>query len=209
MAKPRRTQDRQDYYYWEAKKKGYRSRAAFKLLQMNKTFKLIKKGSKVLDLGASPGGWSQVAVELGAEVVAVDINPMPPIEGVTFIQGDITKEETLEKIKAVSREYDAVICDASPKITGHWSIDHLISMDLARAAFNIARQVLKPGGNFVVKMFQGEEIQKVFNEFKPYFRFKKLHSPPASRKRSAEIYFIGKRFKKIKTYYIVPPEEQE
>jgi len=204
MTKPRRSQDRQDYYYWEAKKKGYRSRAAFKLLQMNKTFKLIKKGSKVLDLGASPGGWSQVVAELGAEVVAVDIIPMQPIEGVTFIQGDITQEETLEKIKAVSKEYDVVVCDASPKITGHWTIDHLRSMDLARAAFRIARHVLKPGGNFVVKMFQGEEIQKVFNEFKPYFRFKKFHSPQASRKRSAEVYFIGKGFKRLKTYYFVP-----
>ena len=195
MKKPRRSQDRQDYYYWEAKKKGYRSRAAFKLLQMNRTFGLIKKGYYVLDLGASPGGWSQVAVELGAKVVAVDINPMPPIEGVTFIRGDITEKETLEKIKEISPEYDAVICDASPKITGKWTIDHLISMDLARAAFNIAKEVLKPGGNFVVKMFQGEEIQKVYEEFKPYFYFKKFHSPPASRKRSAEVYFVGKRFK--------------
>ncbi len=197
--KPRRSRDRQDYYYWEAKKKGYRSRAAFKLLQMNRTFGLIKNGYAVLDLGASPGGWSQVAVELGAEVVvAVDIKSMPPIEGVVFIRGDITKEETLEKIKEVRPEYDAVICDASPKITGNWTIDHLLSMDLARAAFNIAKQVLKPGGNFVVKMFQGEEIQNVYNEFKRYFYFKKFHSPPASRKRSAEVYFIGKRFKGLK-----------
>jgi len=207
MAKPRRKKDRQDYYYWEAKKRGYRSRAAFKLIQMNKTFKLIKKGSKVLDLGASPGGWSQVAAGLGAEVVAVDINSMTLIEGVTFIRGDITKDETLEKIKAVSREYDVVICDASPKITGHWTVDHLLSMDLARAAFRIARLVLKPGGNFVVKMFQGEEAQKVFNEFKSYFRFKKFHSPRASRKRSAEVYFIGKGFRRLKTCILSPEVE--
>jgi 23S rRNA (uridine2552-2'-O)-methyltransferase len=189
-------QDRQDYYYWKAKKLGYRSRAAFKLLQMNKTFKLIREGDYVLDLGASPGGWSQVAAELGARVVAVDINPMKPIEGVTFIRGDITKPETLEEIKKIVEEYDVVLCDASPKISGKWTIDHLLSVDLARSAFNIAKQVLKPGGNFVVKIFQGEEIQNVYNEFKPFFRFKKFHSPKASRKKSAEIYFVGKGFRK-------------
>jgi len=191
-----RKKDRQDYYYWQAKKLGYRSRAAFKLLQMNRTFKLIKEGDWVLDLGASPGGWSQVAVELGARVVAVDINPMKPIEGVTFIRGDITKPETLEEIRKVREEFDVVLCDASPKISGKWTIDHLLSIDLARAAFSIAKQVLKEGGSFVVKIFQGEEIQNIFNEFKPFFRFKKFHSPKASRKSSAEIYFVGKGFKK-------------
>ena len=187
--------DRQDYYYWQAKKKGYRSRAAFKLLQMNRTFKLIKEGDVVLDLGASPGGWSQVAVELGARVVAVDIAPMSPIEGVTFIRGDITEPETLEKIREVYERYDVVISDASPKITGKWTIDHLRSIDLAKASFEIAKAVLRQGGNFVVKVFQGEEIQNFFNELKPYFRFKKFHSPKDSRKRSAEIYFVGKGFK--------------
>ncbi len=187
--------EHRDHYYWQAKKVGYRSRAAFKLLQMNKTFKLIKEGDSVLDLGASPGGWSQVAVELGARVVAVDISPMNPIEGVTFIRGDITDPETLEKIKNVCREYDVVISDASPKITGKWTIDHLRSIDLAKASFEIAKSVLRQGGNFVVKVFQGEEIQNFFNDLKPYFHFKKFHSPKASRKRSAEIYFIGKGFK--------------
>ncbi len=191
----RRKRDRQDYYYWQAKKLGYRSRAAFKLLQMNKTFKIIREGDWVLDLGASPGGWSQVAVELGAKVVAVDINPMKPIEGVEFIRGDITKPETLEEIRRIRKEFDVVLCDASPKITGKWTIDHLLSIDLARAAFNIAKRVLRDGGSFVVKVFQGEEIQNLFNEFKPFFRFKKFHSPKASRKSSAEIYFVGKGFR--------------
>lgn len=197
MIKLYRMRDQKDYYYWLAKRKGYRSRASFKLLQMNKTFKLIKEGDKVLDLGASPGGWSQVAVELGASlVVAVDINPMKPIEGVEFIRGDITKSETIEKIREISSEFDVVISDASPKISGIWTIDHLRSVDLALASFRIAKELLKPGGNFIVKIFQGEEIQNVFNEFKKYFRFKKFHSPKASRKKSAEIYFVGKGFKK-------------
>ena len=197
MIKLYRMRDQKDYYYWLAKRKGYRSRASFKLLQMNKTFKLIKEGDKVLDLGASPGGWSQVAVELGASlVVAVDINPMKPIEGVEFIKGDITKSETIEKIREISDEFDVVMSDASPKISGIWTIDHLRSVDLALASFRIAKELLKPGGNFIVKIFQGEEIQNVFNEFKKYFRFKKFHSPKASRKKSAEIYFVGKGFKK-------------
>jgi len=198
MIKLYRMRDQKDYYYWLAKRKGYRSRASFKLLQMNKTFKLIKEGDKVLDLGASPGGWSQVAVELGASlVVAVDINPMKPIEGVEFIRGDITKSETIEKIREISDEFDVVMSDASPKISGIWTIDHLRSVDLALASFRIAKELLKPGGNFIVKIFQGEEIQNVFNEFKKYFRFKKFHSPKASRKKSAEIYFVGKGFKKL------------
>ena len=190
--------DKQDYYYWKAKREGYRSRAAYKLLQMNRTFKLIKEGDMVLDLGAAPGGWSQVAAELGAKVVAVDINPMPPLENVIFIRGDITLQETIEKIKGVSPTFDVVMSDASPKISGKWTIDHLRSVDLARASFSIAKEVLKPGGNFVVKVFQGEDIQRFFNELKPYFRFKKFHSPRASRKRSSEVYFVGKRFRGVR-----------
>ncbi|AIY89699.1 RlmE family RNA methyltransferase [Geoglobus acetivorans] len=192
--KPRRVEDRQDHYYWRAKKEGYRSRAAYKLKQMNAKFGLIKPGYWVLDLGASPGGWSQVAAELGASVVAIDLSPMKDIEGVTFIQGDMTSEETWEKIREIRDRFDVVISDASPKITGHWDIDHYRSVELVEAAFTIAKKFLKPGGNFVVKMFQGEETPKLFAEFKKHFRFKKLHSPPASRKRSSEIYFIGKGF---------------
>jgi 23S rRNA (uridine2552-2'-O)-methyltransferase len=196
MAKPRRTRDRQDYYYWKAKEKGYRSRAAFKLIQINKKFNLIKSGYKVLDLGASPGGWSQVATELGAEVVAIDINPMPPMDGVTIIRGDITKEETIKAVRDLKIEFDAVISDASPKLTGKWTIDHLLSIDLAKASFEFAKLFLRRGGNFLVKVFQGEEIESFYREVAPKFRFKKFHSPQASRKRSSEVYFIGKGFRK-------------
>jgi len=190
--------DKRDHYYWEAKKLGYRSRAAFKLKQMNRDFKLIRRGDIVLDLGATPGGWSQVAVELGAEVVAVDINPMEKLEGVIFIQADITEESLVDTLLEISEYYDVVMSDASPKISGVWTVDHLRSIDLAKASFRIAQQVLRPGGNFLVKVFQGEEIQNFYNELKPYFGFKKFHSPKASRKSSAEVYFIGKGFKGLK-----------
>lgn len=190
--------DKRDHYYWEAKKLGYRSRAAFKLKQMNRDFRLIRKGDIVLDLGASPGGWSQVAVELGAEVIAVDINPMEKLEGVTFIQADITDESLVDTLLELSDYYDVVMSDASPKISGVWTVDHLRSVDLAKASFRIAQQVLRLGGNFLVKVFQGEEIQNFYNELKPHFSFKKFHSPKASRKSSAEIYFIGKGFKGLR-----------
>jgi len=190
--------NRKDYYYRLAKKRGYRSRAAFKLLQINRTFRLIKKSDFVLDLGASPGGWSQVAIELGARVVAVDLIPMEKIEGVKFILGDIRSNKTLEMIKKVRDKYDVVISDASPKITGKWDIDHLKSIELAEASFKIAKEVLKFNGNFLVKVFQGREIKNFFNKLKIYFKFKKFHTPKASRKRSSEVYFIGKGFKRSK-----------
>jgi 23S rRNA (uridine2552-2'-O)-methyltransferase len=192
--RPRRT-DRKDHYYWKAKEEGYRSRAAFKLLQINRKFNLIKHGYKVLDLGSSPGGWSQVAVELGASVVAIDLKPMQPIEGVRFIRGDIMKEETFRAVEDLGIEFDAVISDASPKLTGKWTIDHLLSIDLAKASFEFARNFLRHGGNFLVKVFQGERIEDFYKEIAPKFHFKKFHSPQASRKRSAEIYFIGKGFR--------------
>ncbi|RLI84097.1 23S rRNA (uridine(2552)-2'-O)-methyltransferase, partial [Archaeoglobales archaeon] len=169
---------------------------AFKLIQINKRFNLIKSGYKVLDLGASPGGWSQVAANIGAEVIAIDINPMPPIEGITFIKGDITQQETVKAVKDLQIEFDAVISDASPKLTGKWTIDHLLSIDIAKASFNFAKLFLRRGGNFLVKVFQGEEIQSFYREVAPKFRFKKFHSPQASRKRSAEIYFVGKGFRR-------------
>ncbi len=190
--------DKRDHYYWEAKKQGYRSRAAFKLKQINRDFRLIRKGDLVLDLGATPGGWSQVAVEFGAKVVAVDINPMEKLEGVIFIQADITDESLVDTLLELSDYYDVVMSDASPKITGIWTVDHLRSVDLAKASFKIAQQVLRPGGNFLVKVFQGEEIQNFYNELKHHFSFKKFHSPKASRKSSAEVYFVGKGFKGLR-----------
>ncbi|MEM4575209.1 MAG: RlmE family RNA methyltransferase, partial [Archaeoglobaceae archaeon] len=138
---------------------------------------------------------------------AVDINPMEKLEGVTFIQADIMDENLVKKLLEISDYYDVVMSDASPKITGIWTIDHLRSIDLARASFRIAKEVLRPNGNFLVKIFQGEEIQNFYNELKPCFAFKKFHSPKASRKSSAEIYFIGKGFKKFDHSKIAPKSE--
>jgi 23S rRNA (uridine2552-2'-O)-methyltransferase len=186
-----------DYYFKLAKKEGYRSRAAFKLKQINKKFKVIGSESIVVDLGASPGGWSQVASEItSGKVVAVDISPMPPLDGVEFLRGDITNEETLNQLKEIVKEADVVICDASPNLSGRWSYDHARSIFLAENALKIAENLLKEKGNFVVKVFQGDLLPSYVREVKSKFYFVKLHGPKASRKESAEIYVVAKGFKK-------------
>ncbi len=185
-----------DYYFKLAKKQGYRSRAAYKLKQINKRFGVIKKGYTVVDLGASPGGWSQVASELsGGKVVAVDISPMKPIEGVEFLRGDITSASTIKALKDMIKEADVVLCDAAPNLSGRWSYDHARSVELAESALKIARVLLKPGGNFVVKVFQGDLLNDYVKNVREGFRYVKLHSPQASRKESAEIYVIAKKYK--------------
>ncbi len=187
--------DQKDYYYKRAKDEGYRARSAYKLKQINEKFRIIKKGSTVVDLGAAPGGWLQVAKELsGGLVVGVDIENIEPIEGVTTIKGDITDEETLERIRdAIGGSADVVISDAAPNLSGIWDVDHARSVDLARAALRIAKQLLRPGGNFLVKVFQGDMFNEYLGEVKREFSSVHSYAPPASRKESAEIYVIGKK----------------
>ncbi len=199
--------DRRDYFYRKAKKEGYRSRAAFKLKQISERFNLIRKGDTVIDLGAAPGGWLQVAKELsGGRVIGVDILPIEEIEGVETIKGDIRLEATVEKIREkIETPYlntgtkgkkdgaDVVICDAAPNLSGNWSYDHARSIDLATSAFECARKILKPGGNFAVKVFQGDMFPGFIDQVRRYFVKVQAFSPEASRKQSAEIYVIGKQ----------------
>ncbi len=189
---------KRDGYYRQAKKVGYRSRSAFKLKQINDRYKVISSRDKVIDLGAAPGGWSQVAKEIvGGKgvVVGVDIQKIEPIEGVTFLKGDLTKSETLENISSIVTNVDVVISDMSPNITGNYSMDHARSIDLAEKALETAKNLLKEDGNFVVKVFQGDLFEDFLKEIKSLFRFTKVHSPKASRKSSSEVYVIGKGFK--------------
>lgn len=186
--------DRRDYFYKKAQKEGYRSRAAYKLKQISERFNLINKGSTVVDLGAAPGGWCQVAQELsGGKVVGVDILHIKEIEGVETIKGDIRLDSTVEKIREpINKEgADVVLCDAAPNLSGNWSYDHARSIDLASSALECAKKILKPGGGFAVKVFQGDMFPGFMNTVRG--RFKKVHafSPQASRKQSAEIYVIG------------------
>lgn len=187
--------DRRDYFYRKAKDEGYRSRAAFKLKQINQKFNIIKKRDTVVDLGAAPGGWLQVAKELsGGGVVGVDILPIEAIDGVYTIKGDIRLDATVEKIRRCIKKEgaDVVICDAAPNLSGNWSYDHARSIDLATSALECARKILKPGGNFAVKVFQGDMFHEFLEKVRQHFVKVKAFSPEASRKQSAEIYVIGK-----------------
>jgi len=185
--------DRRDFFYKLAKVDGYRSRAAYKLKQINERFKIIKNGDAVVDLGASPGGWLQVAKELsGGKVVGVDILPIEEIEGVDIIKGDIRLDRTIEKIRGkIAGKADVVICDAAPNMSGSWSYDHARSIDLATSAFECARKLLKNGGSFAVKVFQGDMFPNYLNKVRGCFGKVQAFSPEASRAQSAEIYVIG------------------
>lgn len=184
---------RRDYYYRKAKEEGYRSRAAYKLKHINKRFGIIKKGDTVVDLGAAPGGWLQVAKQLsGGKVVGVDIHSIKKINGVVTIKGDIRLSSTVEKIKEEIDKADVVICDAAPDLSGNWSYDHARSMDIAISALECAVKLLRPKGVFVVKVFQGDMYVDFIKMVRKYFAKVKAFSPEASRKHSAEMYVIGK-----------------
>ncbi|MDG6219907.1 MAG: RlmE family RNA methyltransferase [Candidatus Thermoplasmatota archaeon] len=189
-----------DPYHRLAKKENYRSRAAYKLKQINEKYGIIRKGDVVVDLGASPGGWSQVALEIvGAEgvVVGVDLQPTAEMEGCTFIRGDMTTKETMalvmEKIRGYGKEsVGVVISDMSPNISGNYDVDQANSIYLARMALEFAMETLHPGGNIICKTFQGSDTEEFLAEVRAAFRSVRRYSPPASRKSSSEIYVIGK-----------------
>lgn len=188
--------NRRDFFYRKAKDEGYRSRAAYKLQQINEKFQIIRKNDTVVDLGAAPGGWLQVAYELsGGRVVGVDLLRIKDIEGVDTIKGDIRRDETVGKIRELIGEdgADAVICDAAPNLSGNWSYDHARSIDLATSALECALKILKLGGVFAVKVFQGDMFPDFINKVRGYFVKVQAFSPEASRSQSAEIYVIGRR----------------
>jgi 23S rRNA (uridine2552-2'-O)-methyltransferase len=192
--------NRKDYYYRRAKQEKYRSRAAYKLKQLNGKFKIIKKGDTVLDLGAAPGGWMQVLRELvGSKglVLGVDLNEVKPLESpnTRSIKGDFTTPEAIEQIKNEIKKSDVVVSDASPDISGVWDIDHIRSVELSRGALRLAKDVLKPGGNFLIKVFQGSEVDDFYREVKAAFNYSKRTKPKASRDSSSEIYIVGKGLK--------------
>ena len=187
--------DQRDYYYRLAKEEGYRARSAYKLLQINEKFHIIKRGDSVVDLGAAPGGWLQVAAKLsGGKIVGVDLEGIAPIPGVKTFQADITSESTVDLVKeALGGDADVVICDAAPNLTGAWHRDHAVSVDLARSALKMAKKLLRPRGNFVVKVFQGDMFLDYLNEVRKEFSSVHAHSPLASRKESAETYVVAKK----------------
>lgn len=187
--------DQKDYYYRKAKEEGYRARSAYKLLQINEKFNVIRKDDSVVDLGAAPGGWLQVAQKLsGGKIVGVDLEGIARIPGVVTFRADITAESTLDLVKgALGGDADVVICDAAPNLSGAWDRDHAISIDLASSALEMAQKLLRPRGNFVVKVFQGDMFSDYLNKVRREFVAVHAHSPAASRKESAETYVVGKK----------------
>ena len=192
---------RKDYFYLKAKEEDYRSRAAYKLIQTAQKYQFIKPCDVVVDLGAAPGGWLQVARKIvGTKgfVLGVDLVDIKPLEytNVITIVGDITEPETANRIEAIlPRKADVVISDVSPHVSGIWEVDHARQIDLAHKSMQIVSLVLKGNGNFFVKVFQGELFNGFLNSVKKSFIGVKVIKPRASRKESAEIYILGLGFK--------------
>jgi len=186
-----------DPYVREAQRLGYRSRAAFKLKELDEKVSLIKKGMSVIDLGAAPGGWSQVAVEKGADkVIALDLLAIDPIPGVTLLQMDFMDDDAPEAlVMALEGGADMVLSDMAPNTTGHRNTDHIRIMMLAEAAYDFAAQVLKPGGAFVTKVFQGGAQSELLVLLKQNFEKVRHIKPPSSRKDSSEQYVVATGFR--------------
>ena len=189
-----------DPYVKQAQKEGYRARSSYKLLELNERDRLIRPGMRVLDLGSAPGGWSQVAAALvGAKgrVLATDILPMEPLKNVDFIQGDFREETVLERILAHldGAQVDLIISDIAPNISGISSADQAASIYLLELALDMARRVLKPGGNFVAKMFQGAGSDEYLKELRGAFDKVTIRKPEASRPRSREVYVVARGFR--------------
>jgi 23S rRNA (uridine2552-2'-O)-methyltransferase len=195
------SEKKREHFYKEAKRVGYRARSAYKLKQIQNKFKILKKGNVVVDLGAAPGGWSQVAKEIVGEegtVIGMDISPIKPITGVTFLEGDITEEISVKGLIDIleDKKVDVVLSDMSPDISGNYSIDHARSIYLSQQALTTAVMLLKNNGNFLCKVFSGEELKDFTEKIKERFQNVRPFSPPASRKSSSEIYIVAKSFKK-------------
>ncbi|MCQ2055851.1 MAG: RlmE family RNA methyltransferase [archaeon] len=189
---------RREHYHKLAKKEGYRSRASFKIMQIDDHFNIFRRGNSIVDLGASPGGWLQVARErVGASgvVIGVDLKPIKPIKGVTTIVGDITDNNTVfELLNKLKGKADIVLSDMAPNVTGCYSIDHARSVYLCMSAVNICNLILKMNGQFVTKVFMGNMFNILMNRLKTHFQSVKIYSPDASRPTSSEVYIISKGF---------------
>lgn len=192
---------KKDQYYRLAKIRGYRSRSAYKLQQANRTYELVRPGDKVVDLGAQPGGWLQVAREaVGPEglVLGIDIKEIQPLfsANVKLLQMDVYSEDIADRIIAeLDGPANAVLSDLAPTIIGAWDVDHARQVDLARRALEITEKVLNHKGNALIKLFHGPELKKLQDDAALLFERSRLLKPKASRPESSEIYFLGLRFK--------------
>ncbi len=191
-----------DPYVAEAKRRGYRSRAAFKLQQLDDKLHVLKPGARVIDLGAAPGGWTQVAVERvkGGQIVALDISEMQPIPGATILHADFLASEAPALVQgALGGPADVVLSDMAPPATGQRDLDHLRIMNLVEAALALAVDVLKPGGAFITKLIQGGGEQAFVAELRRRFTTVRRIKPPSSRQDSAEFFIAATGFKRSGT----------
>ena len=190
---------RRDQYRRLAKDQGYRARSAYKLLQMNRSYRIIKKGDKVVDLGCAPGGWLQVALkEVGSsgKVIGVDLKPVTPVAGATILQGSIENPNVLSKIaEFLGYKADVILSDMAPNVSGVWDIDHARQISLSTIALGFARQVLRVGGSSVFKIFEGEMLKEFKSELRKSFGKVLLSKPSASRQESSELYIVCLDFK--------------
>lgn len=189
-----------DTYYKKAKQEGYRSRAAYKLVELQERFRIFKAGQLVVDLGAAPGGWMQVAAKLvgpSGKVLGVDLQPIEPFhqKNIIIVQGDITVPETEQRImEYLGRPVDSVISDVAPKLTGIRDTDEARSLELNRTALGVAKRLLRAGGSFLIKSFVSEELRIFSTELEKQFGSLQRTRPDASRKGSSEIYFFAKDY---------------
>lgn len=188
-----------DEYVKKSQKDGYRSRAIYKLKEIQEKDRIILPGHTVVDLGAAPGGWSQYATELVGQkgrVIASDILPIDPLPFVEFVVGDFREDEVLQELLTLlgDNKADLVISDMAPNISGMEAVDQPRSIYLCELALEMAQQVLKPGGDFVVKLFQGEGSEDFLKQVRNHFKRVKIRKPSASRPRSREVYVLAQSF---------------
>ena len=185
---------RRDQYRRLAKDKGYRARSAYKLLQINSSYNILRKGDKVVDLGCAPGGWLQVAMQevgLSGKVVGLDLKPVAPITGATILQGSIEDANMLNKIAEIlGCKADVVLSDLAPNVSGVWDVDHAKQLSLSTIAFGFAQQMLSVGGSAVFKVFEGEMLNEFRLELRNSFGKVILSKPSASRQKSSELYMV-------------------
>jgi len=201
MSKRWLSERRREYYHLRAKEEGYRSRSAFKLIQLEERFHFFQGARKVLDLGAAPGGWLQVTSEaIGADglILGVDLKEISPtgLPGVETLVGNVISEDTLQGIREFFQgKVDVILSDMAPEVSGVWDMDHFRQIHLARVALVVADELLRRDGWLVVKTFQGSEHEKFVHEAREMFERVKIVKPKASRKKSAEIFLVAHRLK--------------
>ena len=184
-----------DTVHRRAAREGYRSRAAYKLLEIEDRYRVIRRGDTVIDLGASPGSWLQVLATLThGTILGVDLQPIPPLPGVSTITGDFTDPSMQERIRAMVPVASVLLSDAAPHLSGNRSLDQARAVGIGEDALAFACLVLSPGGNFVVKSFQGEDFNELLADVRASFRSVHVYRPKVTRKGSRECYIIGKNF---------------